>query len=269
MLDLVRCGLLLFGLLAGPALALPMASHDYELAGSLADAKGGPSLTLLAGGSLGTVATPGFRFRANDGLQLAGALPASGSYSVEMLFGLDSTSSYFKLIDFQNRGNDNGLYAGRGILDLYPRAKASTAQFAAGVLADLVFTRSRAGTVTAYVNGLLSFSYDDANTVITALGSNPLTFFADDSATAFREASSGFLRRIRVFDSVLTATDAADLAAGIAPPGAVIASVPEPGSVLLLLAAILACALGRMVVRLPQGSVAGSISAVARPPSTT
>ncbi len=227
---------------AGPVLAVPQASQDYELAGSLADANGGPALTRLSGGTLGTAAAPGFTFGTNDGLLLSGISSAS-PYSIEMLFDFDAADHYFKIIDFANRSSDSGLYSGRGVLDLYPRASGSTVQLFPGALTDLLLTRSAAGSLAAYLNGVLSFSYDDSNTVITASGVGPLLLFADDTTTGGREATSGFVRRIRVFDSVLTPTDAADLAADPAPAGTT--AVPEPFSAGLLASCLLVLAASR------------------------
>ena len=239
MVAFLRYGVLMAVLLARPVFALPMASHVYELAGSFNDQLGGSPLVPIAGGRLGPADAPGFTFGPNDGVRLPSFVSSTRDYSIELLFDFDAAGSFYKIIDFQGRGPDTGLYSGREALNLYSRAAATTKQFAPGRLADLVFTRTARGIVTAYVDGVLAFGYDDGATVITDSASNRLVLFADDSATQFREASSGFLRRLRVFDTVLTAADAADLAAGVVPPSGPV-SIVEPGSASAMLVGMLA-----------------------------
>ena len=246
MFKLVSAVIALGALLAPAAWAIPMSTHDYEFAGTLADAQGGPALTTVAGGMLGTAASPGFRFGAGDGLQLAGGVAPGGPWSVELLFDYDSQGRYEKIIDFSNRVSDPGLYTTYDTLSLYPVALAPAPQLTSGVLSDLVLTRSLSGALTAYVNGVLSFTYDDSRTGIAALGTNPLTFFADDFATNGREAAPGVVQRIRTYDTVLSYADVRALAAGSS-PGPV--TLPEPGSLIVMVAGVLAVAALRLAQR--------------------
>src|SRR5262249_32305612 len=96
---------------AGSVVSTPAASHIYELNGSYADALGGPPLT-PAGGTLGP---SGYTFAEGQGPSLSSAVSPT-TYSLEMLFRIDDTSSYRKLLDFKNRTSDDGLYNLNGAL---------------------------------------------------------------------------------------------------------------------------------------------------------
>lgn len=250
MLKLLSTAVALAVLLATPASAIPTSTHDYTFAGTLADTRGGPALQRIAGGTLGTAAAPGFRFAANDGLQLAGAITQGGPWSIELLFDYDTQGRYEKIIDFSGLTSDSGLYTTYDTLSLYPVALASTPQLTSGTLADLVLTRSAAGTLNAYVNGAPSFSYDDSRYGITA-NNNPLTFFADDTTTNGREAAPGFVQRIRTYDTVLSYADVQALAAG---PAQVPVPLLEPQSIALICAGLVAAAVLRVIVALVQAT---------------
>jgi hypothetical protein len=86
------------------ALALPIAVRDYELNGTLADSLGGPSL-VSDGGTLGPTT---YSFGANQGLNLSNALNPT-NYSIDVYFEFDAVSGYRKIMDFQDRANDNWL----------------------------------------------------------------------------------------------------------------------------------------------------------------
>ena len=254
MLTLRSAAIALGVLLVSPASAIPISTHDYTFAGSLADAHGGPALTRIAGGTLGTAAAPGFRFGANDGLQLAGGVAQGGPWSIELLFDYDTQGSYEKIIDFSGLQSDSGLYTTYDKLSLYPVAVASTPQLTSGTLADLVLTRSAAGTLNAYVNGALSFTYDDSRYGITA-SATPIAFFADDAATNGREAAPGFVQRIRTYDTALSPADVKSLAAEPVPiPTPAPVSVLEPRSIVLICAGLLAAAVLRVILALVQAT---------------
>ena len=243
---LVLAALGLGGVL-GAAHSAPVLVHDYQLNGSLADALGGPSL-VSAGGSLGA---SGYTFAANQGLSLSNGLMSNSNYSIEMRFSFDALNGYRKILDFQNLTSDNGLYDLNSALNFFP-ITTGPAVFSTGTLADVLLTRdSGSGQVVGYVNGVQQITFTDSSSfAVFSSANNIAQFFTDDFATNQGEASSGFADYIRVFDGVVTATQASCLANGNTPgacgvPGGVISTVPEPGTLALLGIAALAASARR------------------------
>ncbi|MDC0935442.1 metallophosphoesterase, partial [Pirellulales bacterium] len=84
--------------------------HDYQFGGNLDDALGGPALN-SGGGALGL---NGYNFGGGQGLSLSNWDPTNlgDDYSIEFYarFSSFGNGSYGKLVDFKNRGSDNGFY---------------------------------------------------------------------------------------------------------------------------------------------------------------
>src|SRR5262245_12764684 len=116
-----------------------------------ADANGGPSLV-----SYGVTLSNGYYFGANKGLSLSGT-GAFDSYSIDIHFYFDnvgaSFNGYQRILDFQNRTSDSGLYDLNGALVLFasvynpgdPAAGSATRVFTNGTMADLLVTRDASG----------------------------------------------------------------------------------------------------------------------------
>lgn len=109
--------LALLALAASPTLA--QTGHVYNLNGSYADANGGPSLT----GDGGALGATGYTFGPNQGLSLLNATNGS-VYHIDLLFQLTDVTGYRKLIDFNDKVNDSGLYILNGNLNFYPTTTA-------------------------------------------------------------------------------------------------------------------------------------------------
>ncbi len=166
--------------------------HNYDLNGSLADSLGGPSL-VAHGGVLGI---SGYDFGANQGLSLSGLnLVANGFYDIELGFTFNTLSGYRKVIDFSNLASDSGLYTLGSALNFYPVTTGPSAVFQPGQLVSLLISRTTAGSVTASINGVQQFTFNDG---FNLANSDILNFFIDDFATGQREASSGFVDYIRI-----------------------------------------------------------------------
>lgn len=202
--------------------------HVYELNGNYTDALGGPSL-VPTGGSIGPT---GYTFNAggraahlgaNEGLSLAAGLaPGDVDYSIQMTVTINelpppAPTNYIRLIDWLTGTPDDGLYIHNSQLELYPTAVVGPAgTFAAPgpKTFTLVITRSPAGTMTAYVDGILQFSGLDAtNGVVSPTGN--LNFFLDDVLSAnIDEISSGSVDRILIYNRALSSSEVAFVTAG-------------------------------------------------------
>jgi hypothetical protein len=206
------------------AAAAATPSHQYRLDGSLADDLAGPDL-VSAGGTLDIT---GYSFGANQGLTMPVDLGAT--YTIDLLFHFDAVNSgWNKIIDYKTLTSDSGMYTLNGNWN-YCCGGSSTGSFGsvtAGVDARLTLTRDAAGTLNIYVNGALN-AFLGSDGGIGDFTGNSARFFIDDFATSQGEARAGRVDFIRTFDSVLTATEVADLGNEPSP-------IPEPASVALML----------------------------------
>ena len=100
-------------------------------------------------------------FSQNNGLSLSsttGVVP-NDTYTIVMLFSLEQTSGFRRILDFKNGTSDNGLYAQNGYLYFYPTASASSVSISANTYVQVVITRDTSGTVTGYVDGVQQFQF--------------------------------------------------------------------------------------------------------------
>ena len=189
----------------------PFAGADtftYELNGSYAASNGGPSLVPL-GGTLGPT---GYTFGVQQGLSLSGT-GAFDVYSIDIHFRFDDVSASFngfqRILDFQNRTSDSGLYDHGGGLALFaatgsgdPSAGSAAPVFTNATMADLLMTRNANGLFSAFVNGTFAFSVTDTDGATKFAGpDNIIYFFMDDFQTLLNfppEAGSGFVDFIQV-----------------------------------------------------------------------
>ncbi len=216
-------------------------THAYTLNGTYADALGGPSLVSL-GGTLGPT---GYTFAANQGLSLANAINAT-NYSIEMTFsfaGNANLTSWRKILDFSNRQSDAGVYGYNQNLQFYPEITAQVTAIQAGTPLHLLVTRD-AGTsqFVAFINGQQQFSFVDAASRATFSGPNNIIHFLTDDVIVTGESAPGSIDWIRLYDRPLNAAEAAaryQLGDNpLTPPP--VGVVPEPGTVALLAAGLLA-----------------------------
>jgi hypothetical protein len=170
------------------------------------------------------------------------------SYSVEMVVELASVTGYVRLLDFQNRQSDNGFYNINGGLQLYPDTAGPSGVILAGTYYDLILTNN-GSTVVAYLNGTQQFSVNDTQANLNN-ANNPtqlLNLFLDNTVGGGQgEYSSGRVALFEAFSGVLSASDAASLAAN--PFGNVTGTgttVPEPISSTLVLGGLAVLILGR------------------------
>jgi hypothetical protein len=183
------------------------AIHNYEINGSVVDELGGPSL--VVGG--GFLLADGYQFGPNEGPQVSSAVTPD-EYSIELVFSFDALGGFQKIIDFQDLAEDTGLYSNGTNLDFYGGAFAADV-LSPGVPVHLVVTRDAATDfVAVYANGIEVLSFIDTGDIAVFSGiSNVVRFFQDDNTTGGFEAASGFVDRIRIYDSDLSANEVAGL----------------------------------------------------------
>jgi hypothetical protein len=149
----------------------------------------------------------GYSFGSNQGLRLESPGIAADHYSIGIEFSLDSvnpTSGWHKILDFDDRQIDTGLYVYlEGTLCFYALNfyEGPPGTFQAQVLSDLLITRD--GTtrqVRVFVDGVEQISFIDSLDEAVVGVDSVLTFFEDDAETQFRETGSGFVSDIEVFD---------------------------------------------------------------------
>ncbi len=203
--------------LSGAAAQAANLLADYQFHGSLASS--GVAAPLLegingvyfSGSVVQDMPTDTASFTRGSGLRMTApdAISVNG-YTVVILFTFDENTGYRKILDFKDRSSDSGFYALSGQLNFYPVTTAPTPTISTSVFSQVVLTRTAAGIVTAYTDGIEQFSFQDSADY-TLLATNSFTLFADDFATGQAEASAGRVARIRLYDSALTATEIAAL----------------------------------------------------------
>lgn len=207
---------LLFG--AGLILAIPLAeaataTHDYDLTASFNDTLGSANLS-SNGGSIGP---SGLRFGPDQGPSLVDAIDPS-TYTIFMRFSLDATTGWRRLLDFKNRTTDNGLYDYENKLQFVVTSPnefvtGSSDVFAPGSTVNLAITRDGASKqFIGYVDGVQQIAFTDSSygAVFDATSDHIIQFLRDDLSTA-GENSSGVLRRIQIFNTVLSPAEIAAL----------------------------------------------------------
>lgn len=210
-LSVLFCNLVgLFVLAAGiPTVNAQALVGAYELNGNFDDTFGGSALVPNGG----TIGATGYTFGVNQGLRLTNGVDTS-NYSIVLVYEHDNLAPFWrKLLDFQSLTEDFGLYAGGDRLRFWTLATLGGPDtVAANSNAQVVITRDNATqTVKGYLNGVLQWTASDPmGQAIPA--SNILTFFEDDNATGRREAQSGTVDCVAIYDGPLSDTDVALLA---------------------------------------------------------
>jgi hypothetical protein len=221
---------------AGNAVAMP--DHIYEFDGDARDSRGGPTMVegqnpdyLLLGHPQG-----GMRFQWNQGPLVGGAFANPGLYTVEMFFSFDEVSSFRRVLDWKNGTHDNGLYLNHGDLQLWGASQWSDTNVQPGQMVHVVLARDGDQRVTAWLNGMQRFSFDDTENGFAVFNEthNIARFFRDNTT----EASSGFVDFIRLYDRALTSADVGQLYNGGTPIRSFdvpTSTVPEPATWAMLI----------------------------------
>jgi hypothetical protein len=184
-------------------------THKYHFNGGLNEMYSlGPALTTAC--TTGTFASESlpvglakktYRFEKGCGLVYNDAtknLIASGTYTIELYFRLDTVTGYKKLADFDSLKVDAGLYNQTGKIVLYPNFTSADSFVGAGVYQYVAITRD-GSSKKMYINanGKTAGTYTD-NTDLYKLGTAKLlTFFQDDKSTN-TEQSKGAVAMIQI-----------------------------------------------------------------------
>jgi len=173
------------------------------------------------------VITPAYT---TTGINVLGEVNAA-EYTLDMTFKLDDLSGWRKLVDFNNRADDAGLYV---YWDQLAFATTSdTLVWGSGTAGTdlgtrLTLTRDNTGLVSAYINGAFQLSFNDVSNVAvfgTTGGQTSAWILADDVQFDSREQAAGTLTSFKVYNHALTANE--------------IAAVPEPESMALVAAGLM------------------------------
>jgi hypothetical protein len=198
----------------------PKLVADYRFQGSRKSSVAGIHSLVDVGGTnkFVTVKVDGkthevLAFPKGSGLSLHPTSPTipTSSYSIVVLASLQLITGWRRYVDFKNATSDTGLFNYNGALQFYNFPIPAAKPILAGVFVQIVLTRSSAGMMVGYVNGVKHFQVDDATTkygVISA--SHVLRFFINDKVYP-GETSAGAVARIRIYNGVLTSTDVKNL----------------------------------------------------------
>jgi Bacterial Ig-like domain len=147
-------------------------------------------------------------FPTGNGLSLPTAgLASSGSYSIAMLFRLDSISGRRKLLDFSDGTSGAGLYLCNGQLqiDLLGADLCVADPDSSAGWMQVVLTRDgESGSVHAFLDDGEQ-SLDDGGGALALPAA--LRLFIDDDGAPGDEQSGGAVARVRVYDGVMSPQD--------------------------------------------------------------
>ena len=228
-----RCGaftarrLCLVGVLALAANQANAANvlHDFQLSGNLDDSNAaGGTPSLAAGG--GILFSNGYQFGPANGLSLSGWDPsgAGEDYSIEFYARFDvlGNGSYGKLVDFKNRGSDNGVYIRNLSDDHHPiffnvnQSTPTANAITQGQFHHIVISRDEPGSddVNLWLDGVQQWTFDDgsSNLAVADGPANILHLFVDDGGS---ENPSGYVDFIRVYDGGVSQAEVDAMFAGV------------------------------------------------------
>jgi len=152
----------------------------------------------------------GYYFEDNAGLSFDNDDFIQCAYTIEFTFNLESFAGPQNWVRLLNvtPDTDNGIYIiitngpSNGTLEFYPNGTVGEIDFFNTVdLYQFVLTRSCAGLINIYVNGIFFATYDDSlfEEYVIGNGNDILHFFRDDMVVP-QEASPGWVKNIRISD---------------------------------------------------------------------
>ncbi|MBI3509694.1 MAG: T9SS type A sorting domain-containing protein [Bacteroidetes bacterium] len=143
------------------------------------------------------------------------AVFTENDYSIAVTFQFADVSGYRKIIDFFDRGSDQGFYIFSGDLDLYSSGTFGSTVLSPNTDYTVLMTRNMANdSVNAYLfssSTLFRQSYgvDPTQNYVAKLSGadRVLGFFYDDSITRTEYTSSGIVDQIRIWNGIVNLND--------------------------------------------------------------
>ncbi len=143
-------------------------------------------------------------FDAGEGFSLGvDGLVLDDEYTIAMLLQIDDANGYVKLIDFNDLAGDAGLYNFNSALNF--EAVSGAVGPVNSVIGDeyfqVILSRSGAGQLSGYVNGVLQFTATDTNNkAVIDNAATIMRFMIDDIVSTGLENSAGDFARLTLFD---------------------------------------------------------------------
>ena len=190
---------------------------DYRFEGTLGSTAGAaPELAFIHSGHefvqdvvLGRARTV-LRFPQGTGLVLSNAsrLIPTNSYTIALLFRLDTVSGWRRILDTKHGSPDHGLYVVNGRLAFRPSsAQSPSTCLTNGTWHQVLITRDLDGLLTVYADGTRQFQFQDSSGYGLITAADTLRFFKDNTT----EESGGAVARVRLFTCALTEAQAVAL----------------------------------------------------------
>ena len=236
----------------------PNPTIHYTFDSDLTDARGGSTLTLAAAcpanpcnsvTSFGTDAHGKYwtwtstSTLAGGGFSLLTNSEIGQNYTIAMKFSFSTVTGWRKIIDYKDRGTDEGFYYYSGKMQFYP-GRTGNEIYPAGTVLDLVIVRDNGGTTGSFSDDTFTvYGVGAANTLtqliqyndttgesipFVAAGKTKLGFFYDDTAFTGEATLSGKVYDLRIWSNQSLATNA--LTSSVLRPGVVTGIVANPAT---------------------------------------
>lgn len=141
-------------------------------------------------------------------------------YTLELVFKVFPYPSaiYGKVIDFNNRSKNNGLYVFYGknkgstgsFIQFSPGGGSGESPFIDNEYNQVVISRDLTETVKVYLNGVKQFEFDDYDK-LAVIETDHLLFFKDDVISNDKENFKFLVSKINMYPKTLTETEVSNL----------------------------------------------------------
>jgi hypothetical protein len=175
------------------------------------------------------------------GLVVDTTAPMGATYTVIVRFAFKDVDGYRKLLDFDDRGADQGLYVNDGLLNFYPLGESEAALIEAEqdyyLAAVRQSTGEGTGTFTVYLRGpecdfteVLAVEDPDGQSIFSAApgGGSRIGLFFDDSTTNSEATTAGRSYLLRGWANVALTPEQISESACPTPVPPTPAPEPEP-----------------------------------------